>query len=104
MDVTYRLVRKERHRLKPPALCQRIFHRIRARIHAAQTPNDFGGFAIALELSNPGVRLRFGRNCRGQPAGRERRRSVTWEFVTILMLVTFILGLFMGASLVRPKG
>jgi len=29
---------------------------------------------------------------------------VTWEFVTILMLVTFILGLFMGASLVRPKG
>lgn len=39
-----------------------------------------------------------------RPARRERRHSVTWETVTILMLVTFILGLFMGASLVRPKG
>ncbi len=86
--------------LKPAALCQRVSHRKRA----AQTRNEFGGFAIALELSIPGVRLRFGRNCRGQPAGRERRRGVTWEFVTILMLVTFILGLFMGAALVRPKG
>lgn len=29
---------------------------------------------------------------------------MTWEGVVILMLVAFILGLFMGAALVRPRG
>ena len=37
-------------------------------------------------------------------AQRGRRWDVTWEFVTILMLVAFILGLFVGAGLVRPRG
>ena len=50
-----------------------------------------------------GGRLRLGRDKRQVVLGK-RRRGVTWEFVTILMLVAFILGLFVGAGLVRPRG
>lgn len=28
---------------------------------------------------------------------------MTWELIVILMLITFIVGLFMGASIVRPR-
>lgn len=52
-----------------------------------------------------GVCVRRGRRSGwGGLARIDRRRGMTWEFVTILMLVTFILGLFVGAGMVRPKG
>lgn len=59
--------------------------------------------SIRGELPIEGVRLRW-RGYRWRLTGRQRRRGVTWEFVTILMLVAFILGLFVGAGMVRPRG